>query len=53
MVLAQKQTYRSMKQNRKPRNEPTLKWSINICKKSKTYVREKAISSVNGSVKTE
>ena len=23
MVLAQKQTYRSMEQNRKPRNEPT------------------------------
>ena len=25
MVLAQKQTYRSVEQNREPRNEPTLK----------------------------
>lgn len=30
MVLAQKGTYRSMEQNKEPRNEPTLKWSINL-----------------------
>ena len=30
MVLAQKQKYGSMKQDRKPRNEPTLLWSINL-----------------------
>ena len=29
MVLAQKQTYRSMEQDRKPRNKPTHFWSIN------------------------
>ena len=29
MVLAQKQTHRSMEQNREPKNEPTLIWSIN------------------------
>ena len=30
MVLAQKQTHRSMEQNRKPRNKPTHLWSINL-----------------------
>ena len=30
VVLAQKQTYRSMKQNREPRNKPTHLWSINL-----------------------
>ena len=30
MVLAQKQKYRSMEQDRKPRNEPTHLWSINL-----------------------
>ena len=30
MVLAQRQTYRSMEQNRKPRNKPTQLWSINL-----------------------
>ena len=28
MVLAQKQTHRSVGQNRKPRNKPTHSWSI-------------------------
>ena len=30
MVLTQKQTYRSMEQNRKPRNKPTNLWSIDL-----------------------
>jgi len=30
MVLAQKQTQRSMEQNRKSKNEPTTIWSINL-----------------------
>ena len=30
MVLAQKQTHRSMEQNREPRNKSTLTGSINI-----------------------
>ena len=35
MVLAQKQTYRSMEQDRKPRNKPTHLWSINYNKGGK------------------
>ena len=30
MVLAQKQTHRSVEQNREPRNKPTRLWPINI-----------------------
>ena len=30
MVLAQKQTYRSMEQDRKPRDKPTHLWSTNL-----------------------
>ena len=30
VVLAQKQTYTSMEQNREPRNKPTHLWSINL-----------------------
>ena len=30
MVLAQKQKYRSVEQDRKPRNKPTHLWSINL-----------------------
>ena len=30
MVLAQKQTHKSMEQNRKPRNTPKSIWSINL-----------------------
>ena len=35
--LAQKRTYRLMEQNRKPRNKPTLIWSINLWQRSKEY----------------
>ena len=37
MVLAQKQTHRSMEQNRKPRNKPTTTWSINLQQSRKEY----------------
>ena len=30
MVMEQKQTYRSVKQNREPRNKPMYLWSINL-----------------------
>ena len=30
MLLAQKQNYRSMEQDRKPRNKPMHLWSINL-----------------------
>ena len=33
MVLARKQKYRSMEQDRKPRDKPTHLWSINIWQK--------------------
>ena len=35
MVLTQKQTHRSMEQNREPRNEPTLIWAIIYNKRGK------------------
>ena len=37
MVLAQKGTHISMEQNREPRNEPTLIWSINLRQKRQEY----------------
>ena len=37
MVLAQKQTYRSMEQNREPRNKPTHLLSINIWQRRQEY----------------
>ena len=30
MILAQKQTHRSMEENREHRNEPTLKWAVHL-----------------------
>ena len=41
MILAQKQTYRSMEQDRKPRNKPTHLWSINLRQKRQEYTMEK------------
>ena len=38
MVLAQKQTHRSMEQNRKPRNEHMFIWSIHLCQKKQEYM---------------
>jgi len=37
MVLAQKQTHRSMEQNRKPRNELIIIRSINLWQRRKEY----------------
>ena len=37
MVLAQKQKYRTMEQDRKPRNKPTHLWSINLQQRRKDY----------------
>ena len=44
MVLAQRQKYRLMEQNRKPRDESTYLWS-SLTKEAKIYNREKTISS--------
>ena len=41
MVLAQKQTHRSMEQNSKPRNGPTTIWPTNLQQRRKEYPMEK------------
>ena len=41
MVLAQKQTNRSMEQNRKPRNKLIIIWSINFQQSRKEYPRKR------------
>ena len=41
MVLAQKQKYRSMEQDRKPRNKPPQLWSINLQQWRPEYTMEK------------
>ena len=51
MVLAQKQTYRSVEQDRQPRDKPTCIWSINLCKGGKN-IQEKTVSSISGTGKT-
>ena len=44
VVLAQKQTHRSMEHNREPRNEPSTIWSTNIRQSRKDYALEKGQS---------
>ena len=41
MVLAQKQTHRSMEQNTEPRNGPSTLWSTNLQQSRKEYPMEK------------
>ena len=41
MVLAQKQKYKSMEQDRKPRNKPMHLWSINLWQRRQEYTMEK------------
>ena len=41
MLWAQKQNYRSMEQDRKPRNKPMHLWSINLQQKRQEYTMEK------------
>ena len=54
MVLAQKQKYRSMEQERKLRDKPTHLWSTNLCmtKEARIYNGEKTVSSISGAGKT-
>ena len=40
-VLAQKQKYRSMEQDRKPRDKPTHLWSTNLWQRRQGYTMEK------------
>ena len=53
MVLAQKQTHRSMEQNREPQNKSMHMWSINLQQKRQEYfMEEKTVSSTNSAGKT-
>ena len=50
MVLAQKQTYGLIEQNREPRNKPTYLWSVNLWEKRQEYTigEKKIVSSASG-----
>ena len=39
--MAQKQTYKSVEQDRKPRNKPTYIWSINLQQRKQGCTMEK------------
>ena len=55
MVLAQRQKYRSMKQNRKPRDKFThlgVKDTLSLTKEARIYKGEKTISLTSGAGKT-
>ena len=53
MVLAQKQKYRSMVQDRKPRDKPTHIMATEfMTKEARTYNGEKTASSISGAGKT-
>ena len=49
IVLAQKQTHRSMELNREPRNKPMHLWSINLQQRTKEYTMKKKVSSTKKS----
>jgi len=53
MVLAQKQKYRPMEQDRKPRNKPMLLWVLFfLIKVARIYNGAKTTCSMNGAGKT-
>ena len=52
MLLAQKEKYRSMEPDRKPRNKPMHLRSINL-NEGQPYSGGKTVSSINGAGKTE
>ena len=52
MVLAQKQKYRPMEQDRKPEINLEL-WALYLTKKAKTYNGAKIVSSISSAGKTE
>ena len=51
VVQAQKQTHRSMEQNRESRSGPSTLWPTNIRQRRKDYPLEKTVSSINGAGK--
>ena len=53
MVLAPKQTHRSMEQERESRNKPTYLWSINLQQRRQEYImKKKTVSSISGAGET-
>ena len=53
MVVAQKQKYRSMEQERKPRDKFTyLMVTLSLIKEARIYTGEKPASSISGARKT-
>ena len=54
MVLPQKQKYRSMEQDRKPRDKPTHIYmvTLSLIEEARIYNGEKTASSVSGAWKT-
>ena len=52
MVLAQRQKYRSMEQDRKLRNKFMHVWVPYLTKETRIYNAEKTVSSISGAGKT-
>ena len=53
MVLAQRQKYRSVEQNRKPRDKPTHLWTPYLSQRRQEYTMDKKIISLtSGAGKT-
>ena len=52
MLLAQRQAYRSLEQDRKPRNKPTNLESVNLQQRRQEYTMEKRVSSISDAGKT-
>ena len=52
MTPGQKQTGKSMEQNRQPKNKPKHLWSINLCQRRQEYTMEKRVSSISAAWKT-
>ena len=52
MVLAQKQKYRPMEQDRKPRNKPMPMGTLFLTKEARIYSGAKTAFSINGAGKT-
>ena len=53
VVLAQKQKYRSVEQDRKPRDKPMHLWSTNLWQRSQGHTMDKRpVSSISGAGKT-
>ena len=51
VLLAQKQTHRSMEQNRESKSGPSILWSTNIQQRRKDYPLERKVPTINGAGK--